>query len=222
VQLSTGNAAQQRATRRTLVRVLEAILRLAHPIIPFITEELWQKTAPLAGRTGPSIMLQPYPRSEPERIDEHAEREIGVLKALTTACRTLRSEMNIAPSQRMPLLAHGDKARLAAFAPYLSALARLTKVVIVDDLPSVDAPVAIAGDFRLMLEIEVDVPAERERLAKEVARLEGEIARARAKLDNPKFVERAPAAVVEQERERVERFGSTLDKVRAQLANLGS
>jgi valyl-tRNA synthetase len=143
-----------------------------------------------------------------------------VLKSLTTACRTLRSEMNIAPSQKMPLLAHGDKARLSAFAPYLTALARLTDVVIVDALPAADAPVAVAGDFRLMLEVKVDAAAERERLGKEVARLETEIARAQAKLENPKFVERAPAAVVEQERERVKDFGSTLEKVRSQLATL--
>jgi valyl-tRNA synthetase len=203
------------------VRVLEAILRLAHPVIPFITEELWQKVAPLAGKSGASIMLQAYPRPQRERIDEGAETEIHALKEIVTACRTLRSEMNIPPKDKLPLLAQGNARRLTAFTPYLASLARLSEVSVVDVLPQADAPVAIAGDVKLMLKVEIDVAAERERLAKEIARLEGEIRKAEAKLGNASFVERAPPAVVEQERQRLERFSSNLREVRAQLDKLG-
>ena len=222
VQLATGNEARQRATRRTLVRVLEAILRLAHPLIPFITEELWQKVAPLAGKSGPSIMLQRYPQAQPARIDEPAEREIAALKEIATACRTLRSEMSIPPSQKLPLLVQGDRPRLEGFAPYLAALARLTEVKIVDELPRADAPVAVAGEFKVMLKVEIDLAAERARLGKEAARLESEVRKAEAKLKNPKFVERAPAPVVEQEKQRLDQFNTTLDEVRAQLGKLGA
>ncbi len=222
VQLANGNNAQQRATRRTLVRVLEATLRLAHPIIPFITEELWQKVAPLAGRSGPSIMLQRYPQSDAGRIDEHAEREVAALKLITNACRTLRSEMNLGPQQKVPLLAHGDRATLTAYTPYLMPLARLSGVTIVEGgLAPADAPVSIVGDYKLMLKIEVDAAAERTRLGKERSRLEIEIAKAQGKLANASFVERAPAAVVGQERERLARFQATLDKLSAQLKQLG-
>jgi valyl-tRNA synthetase len=222
VQLANGNEAQQRATRHTLVRVLETILRLAHPVIPFITEELWQKVAPLAAKSGPSIMLQRYPKTQPEKLDSDAEREIGLLKEIVTACRTLRSEMNIAPGARLPLLVQGDPTRLAAFMPYMTALARLSKVSIVHELPATEAPVAIAAECKLMLEVEIDVAAERERLGKEATRLESEVAKAQAKLANPKFVERAPANVVAQEKERLAQFSSTLAQLRAQLAKLAA
>ncbi|MGH8671863.1 MAG: valine--tRNA ligase, partial [Burkholderiales bacterium] len=219
VQLSTGNAAARRATRATLLGVLETTLRLAHPLIPFITEELWQKVAPLVGIHGPSIMLQPYPEAQP--WDRTAGERIELLKELVNACRTLRGEMGLSPALKVPLIAAGEATTLAAFSLYLGALARLSDVsVVAGGLPRSDAPKALVRDFELMLNIEVDPAQERARLEKEIRRVEGEQHKAQVKLANPSFLERAPADVVTQEHARLESFGATLAKLHAQLAQL--
>ncbi len=225
VNLGENDERKQTATRRTLVRVLEATLRLAHPIIPFITEELWQKIAPLAGSLpadagSHTIMLAPYPKPDEGRNDEDALRFVTQLKELVDACRQLRSELDLPPGQKVPLIAEGNETELALYTPYLKALARLSQIAS-GALPANDAPVAIVGDFKLMLEVGVDKNAERERLGKELVRLETEIEKARAKLANQAFLEKAPASVVEQERERLVGFRGTLEKVRAQLQKLG-
>ena len=210
-QLARGDDAAQRGTRRTLVRVLEAALRLAHPIIPFITEELWQKVAPLAGKTGETVMLAPYPRSQAERIDEAAEREIAFAKELVNAARNLRSEAKIAPKDRITFYVTGELGAAAASA--MAALAKAAELKRFSELPPSDSPVAVVGPHRLMPHIEVDPEAERARIAKEIARLEGEIAKARSKLDDASFVERAPAHVVQQMRDRLNNFQATLHKL---------
>jgi valyl-tRNA synthetase len=224
LQLQSADAAVQRGTRRTLVRALETALRLLHPISPFITEELWQKVAPLAGKSGDTIMLAPYPKSQPEKIDEAAERDMAVLKEWTVAARNLRAEAKIPPSEKVPLYATAapQVADVEATLAAVQALARLTSITRGDVLPASTAPVAVVGQARIMLHKEVDPAAERERLAKEAARLEGEIARAKGKLGNASFVGRAPAAVVEQERMRLAGFEATLASVREQLAKLAS
>jgi valyl-tRNA synthetase len=229
VQLQQADEAAARGTRRTLLRVLEAALRLAHPLIPFITEELWQVVSVAAGRRREgeqaSIMTQPYPQADLARVDAAADAAIARLKALVEACRKLRGELGLSPAQRVPLVAAGDAdGSVARHAPYLQALARLSRVDSRADESSgeadADAPVAVVGTTRLTLVVEIDREAERQRLAREVARLEGEIARARAKLENENFVSRAPAAVLDQERRRLADFSATLEKVAAQLARL--
>ncbi|OWY27232.1 valine--tRNA ligase [Herbaspirillum robiniae] len=224
-QIQSGNEAQQRATRRTLLRVLEVILRLAHPVLPFITEQLWQTVAPMTDKkldpAGDSIMRQPYPRPDLEKIDAEAEAWVAQFKAYTDACRNLRGEMQLAPSLRVPLIVEAaDTAAIESFLPYLQGLVRLSEAQVVAQLPESPAPVAIVGEVKLMLKVEIDVAAERERLTKEVARLTGEIAKANGKLSNESFVARAPEAVVAQEKERVANFGATLEKVKEQLAKL--
>jgi valyl-tRNA synthetase len=225
VQINTGDASQQRATRRTLIRTLETILRLVHPITPFISEELWQKVAPVAGRAGPSVSIAAYPVSQPERIDEPAEAHVAKLKTLVDACRNLRGEMSVSPATKLPLYVLGDSEFMKAAGPVLQALAKLNEVKVFDNeaewtKASAAAPVAVVGEARLCLFMEVDVAAEKIRLSKEVARLEGEIGKANGKLSNEAFVAKAPPAVIDQERKRVADFEATLSKMKTQLLQL--
>ena len=223
VQMQNGTPAQQRATRRTLLRVLETVLRLAHPIIPFITEELWQKVAPLAGKAkgdgSESIMLAPYPKSEPAKIDPAAEAQVATLKELTNALRNLRSAMGLNPGEKVPGIIAG-KASLQPHLSYIQMLARLSDISLVDELPETDAAVAVVDDAKVMLKVEIDVAAEIERLTKEATRNEGEIAKCKAKLSNASFVNNAPPAVVEQMKKRSADFESKLVEIKAQLEKL--
>jgi valyl-tRNA synthetase len=226
VQIQTGDSAQQRGTRRTLMRVLEAILRLAHPVIPFITEELWQKVAPVAGKTGDSVSVAPYPATNPAAIDAESEAYVARLKAAVDACRNLRGEMNVSPGTRLPAYVFGDAAFVRGAAPVLQALAKLSEVKVFDDEASwaqaaQAAPVAVAGDARLCLFMEIDVAAEKVRISKEALRVRGELAKATGKLSNEAFVAKAPAAVIEQERKRIADFTATLTKLEDQLKRLG-
>ncbi|WP_338440142.1 class I tRNA ligase family protein, partial [uncultured Aquabacterium sp.] len=223
-----GNEAKARATRRTLIRVLETVLRLLHPITPFITEELWQVVAPVAGRkaagSDDSIVLAPYPQAELGRVCAESDAWVAKLKGIVGTTRNLRSEMNLSPAERMPLLTTGDADFIRQAAPILQALGKLSEVQLLDDAAFAAAtqmaPVAVHGEARLALRVEIDVEAEKARLGKEVARLQGEIAKAQAKLGNESFVARAPAAVVEQEKARVADFAATLERLQGQLQRL--
>jgi valyl-tRNA synthetase len=231
VQLQTGTPAQQRATRRTLLRVLETILRMAHPLIPFITETLWQTVGPKTGKilteqAGQSIALQPYPVVQPSKFNEQSEAWVNQVKAIVDACRNLRGEMQISPAQKVPLWIYGPAAFLEKASPYLQALAKLSEVKIYSDEALLErdapgAPIALVGDLKLLIKIEVDIDAERIRLRKEIDRLANEISKARSKLDNESFVARAPVEVVAQEKLRLAGFEQNHEKLLTQLDRLG-
>jgi valyl-tRNA synthetase len=226
VQIAGGSAAQQRATRRTLIRVLETVLRLLHPVTPFITAELWNTVAPVAGRkVCDSVATAPYPQAQPARIDAAADAWMTRLKGVVAAVRSLRSEMGLSPAERVPLYAIGDAVFIDEAAPVLKALGKLAEVRAFDDeaaftQASAQAPVAVHGALRLALHVAIDVEAERARLAREITRLQGEITKAQGKLGNESFVARAPAAVVEQERRRLDDFNQTLLRLQDQAARL--
>ncbi|MCG9078759.1 valine--tRNA ligase [Laribacter hongkongensis] len=220
VQLANGNEAQQRATRRTLVRVLEVALRLTHPLMPFITEELWQTVAPLANaKKTDSIMVAAWPVADMSKVDAEACGRMTAFKELVNAIRNLRGEMNLGPSVKAPLFVEGPAA-YADFLPYARLLGRLSDAVVVEKLPEADAPVAIAGEARLMLKVEIDKAAETARLTKEIGKAESDVEKLTAKLEKPGYVDKAPAQLVERDRAQLADLTDKLTKLKAQLLKL--
>ena len=221
VQIQTGCPTTQRTTRRTLVRVLETILRLLHPIMPFITEELWQVVAPLANaKTADSIMLSAYPQADKEKIVQTAFDKMAALKDLVEEVRKLRGEMGIAPNVKAPLFVEGS-AELEGLLKYLPSLTRLTEAKLVDNLPEAeDAPVAVCNGARLMLKVEIDKAAETARLSKEAEKLQKALDKLNAKLSKPGYTEKAPAHLVEKDKADLAELEDKMAKVQTQLAKL--
>jgi valyl-tRNA synthetase len=236
VQIQQGSPEQARATRRTLIRTLEAILRLSHPLIPFITEELWQKVAPVAGlwpkgQDKASVSICDYPLSQPAKIDEKAEQAVTQLKSWVEGCRNLRGQMNISPATKVPLYilvgSEEENTFIQNMAPVLKSLAKLQEIKTFNDEAAWQdgaeaAPVAVLGQSKVCLFIEIDKTAESARLSKEALRLETELGKAQSKLSNEAFVAKAPAKVIAQEQLRIEEFTSTLAKLKEQLKRLSA
>ncbi|HGO8101523.1 TPA: valine--tRNA ligase [Neisseria meningitidis] len=221
VQLQTGCASRQRATRHTLLRVLEAALRLLHPIIPFITEELWQTVAPMCdAKTADSIMLARFPEADSGEIVQTAFEQMTVLQDLIGAVRNLRGEMGIQPNVKAPLFVESTD-DLADYLKYLPMMTRLTEAQQVAALPeSEDAPVAVCNGARLMLKVEIDKAAETARLSKEAEKLQKALDKLNAKLSKPGYTEKAPAHLVEKDKADLAELEDKMAKVQNQLAKL--
>ena len=221
VQLQTGCASRQRATRHTLLRVLEAALRLLHPIIPFITEELWQTVAPMCdAKTADSIMLARFPEADREQIVQTTFEQMTVLQDLIGAVRNLRGEMGIQPNVKAPLFVESAD-DLADYLKYLPMMTRLTEAQQVAALPeSEDAPVAVCNGARLMLKVEIDKAAETARLSKEAEKLQKALDKLNAKLSKPGYTEKAPAHLVEKDKADLAELEDKMAKVQTQLAKL--
>ncbi|MFT6756236.1 MAG: valyl-tRNA synthetase [Chitinophagales bacterium] len=216
-------AAIKKGTRRTLIRVLEATLRLAHPLMPFITEEIWQRVAPLAGKTGDTIMLQPYPIADASKMDENAEADVQWLQLIIEGIRNIRGEMNISPGKKVPVLfkngSESDKIRLEQNAQLLNSLAKLESVTWLssDDIAPA-AATQLAGELEILVPMAdlIDKDAELARLTKEIDKLNKELGSIKGKLSNANFVDRAPVAVVAKEQQRLEKQQVALKKLQQQ------
>lgn len=223
VQLNKSNAqATIRGTKRTLLGTLEKILKMIHPMMPFISEEIWQIISHKTGTHSETIMLQSYPLSREKKIDKDAEAWMQTLKHMVEECRKLRGEMNISPAEKVPLLIIGNPETIQAYQDYLLQLAKLESISVIDKFEKIDAPVAIVGEYKLMLKVEINVAAEKQRLQKEIDKLTVELKKADGKLANQSFIEKAPKIVIAQEKERQKKFSDDLQKFKEQLSRLDS
>ncbi|KUJ81527.1 valine--tRNA ligase [Microbulbifer flavimaris] len=223
----SASAAVKKGTRRTLIRVLETVLRLAHPMMPYITEEIWQRVKDLAGKSGDTVMLQPYPEADENRIDTEAEAAIAALKQVIEGVRNIRGEMNISPAKKIPLILRGgsaeDRQNLDNARSLMIKLASLESVSWLNAGETAPASAtALAGDVELLVPMAglIDVAAESARLQKEIDKLAKELARVEGKLKNPKFVDKAPEAVVEKERGKLAEMQSAQNRLQQQLEEI--
>jgi len=222
-------AAAQRGTRHCLLTTLETLLRLAHPIMPFITEEIWQQVAPLCGRGGETIMLAPYPVADPGTADPAAVQEIEWVQQFVLGVRRIKGEMNIPPGRPLSVLVANagpqDQRWLESARPYLDFLARVQSIALLGEGEAApESAIALVGELQVLIPMAglIDKDAERKRLDKEIARLRADIARIEAKLANPSFVDKAPAAVVQKERERLAEQGAALANLVAQHTRIAA
>ena len=223
---NSASAEAKRGTRHTLVHVLEAVLRLAHPIMPFITEEIWQRIAPLAGKSGDSVMLQPFPQADSSRQDDQAVADIEWLKGVIVAVRNIRGEMNISPAKKIPLLFRGNSTegqrRMNENRPFLSSLAKLESLEWFEGDKAPMSATQLVGDMEVLVPMAglIDKGAELKRLDKELERLGKEIGRLEGKLGNEKFTAKAPAEVVAKEQEKLTEFQRNMARLQQQRADI--
>ncbi len=218
-QLQSGSASEQMGTLTTLLEVLETTLRLAHPIIPFITEELWQKVAPIINRGGESVMISEYPIFDESKVDYSADSSINLLKNVVIGARKLKVEMNISANERVPLRVEGNIDTINQWRPHLIHLAKV-KDVITQNRTAQDSqksPAMILGDFRIMLEVIIDVEKEKKRLDKELKNLQDDIHKLKDKISNVNFIKKAPAGIVEKEKNRLAAQEVKLRKIISQI-----
>ncbi|MDJ0758100.1 MAG: valine--tRNA ligase [Woeseiaceae bacterium] len=225
LQSDSASEALKRGTRKTLIETLETLLRLIHPIMPFVTEEIWRQVAPIAGVDGETIMLQPFPNADAE-VDEVAAADIDWVRKFILGIRQIRGEMDISPGKPLPVLLKGatkeDRRKAREHLPLLQRVGRVETVEILDDEEAPTSATALLDDLRLLVPMKglIDVDAERARLSKQLDKVRGELAKATAKLSNEKFVNNAPPAVVSQERDRASDFQRQIDQLTEQVKKL--